>query len=112
MAASDYHDKANDTVLALAMIETARRSRISTTSLSTPESRRGLCRSVGPLDLARLAAGLDKDHEAMIAKRAQRCSMAAAGIGIKAGIHTGSTAYAKRMFDMGFDFVTVMGDAA
>ena len=30
--------------------------------------------------------------------------------GIKAGIHTGSTAYAKRMIDMGFDFVTVLSD--
>ena len=29
---------------------------------------------------------------------------------IKAGIHTGSTGYAKRMIEMGFDFVTVLSD--
>jgi 4-hydroxy-2-oxoheptanedioate aldolase len=32
--------------------------------------------------------------------------------GVKAGIHTGSPAYAKRMIEMGYNFTTIMGDAA
>ncbi len=69
---------------------------------------------VGPSDLSitmGLPAGLDKDHDAMISNL-KKILDGCRRHGVKAGIHTGSPAYAKRMFEMGYNFATVMGDAA
>ena len=108
---SDYQEKANDTVIAFAMIETVEAIAKLDEILSTP----GLdAVYVGPSDLSitmGLPAGLDKDHDAMIANL-KKILDGCRRHGVKAGIHTGSPAYAKRMFEMGYNFATVMGDAA
>jgi 4-hydroxy-2-oxoheptanedioate aldolase len=105
----DYHAKADETVLAFAMIETAAALGALDDILSTP----GLdALYVGPSDLSISlghAPGLDKDEPYMQAA-IEKIIAAARKHRIKAGIHTGSTAYAKRMIARGFDFVTVMGD--
>jgi 4-hydroxy-2-oxoheptanedioate aldolase len=108
---SDYQEKANDTVIAFAMIETVVAIAKLDEILSTP----GLdAVYVGPSDLSitmGLPAGLDKDHDAMIANL-KKILDGCRRHGVSAGIHTGSPAYAKRMFEMGYNFATVMGDAA
>ncbi len=106
---ADYPAKANDTVLALAMIETREALGNLDAILSTPELD-GIY--VGPSDLSvslGLPHGLDRDEEqVMTALRSvlEGCRRHR----VRAGIHTGSTAYAKRMIAMGFDLVTVLGD--
>jgi len=106
----DYHAKADETILAMAMIETTEALGRLDEILATP----GLdAVYVGPSDLSitmGLPPGLDKTDDKMIAaltKILEGCRRH----NIKAGIHTGSTAYAKRMIAMGFSLVTVMGDA-
>ena len=68
---------------------------------------------IGPSDLSvslGLPHGLDRTED--VALGAIRSVLEACRRhGIKAGIHTGATAYAKRMIAMGFDLVTVLSDA-
>ena len=106
----DYHDKANEQVIALAMIETSD----ALANLDEILSVKGLDGVyIGPSDLSlSLGKGPGADHTddyrlgviMNILKAAKRR-------GVKAGIHTASPGYAKRMREAGFDFVTVMGDA-
>jgi len=106
----DYHDKANEQIIALAMIETSE----ALENLDEILSVKGLDGVyIGPSDLSiSLGKGPGADHTddfrlgviMNILKAAKRR-------GIKAGIHTASPGYAKRMRSEGFDFVTVMGDA-
>ncbi|HUN45112.1 MAG TPA: aldolase/citrate lyase family protein [Stellaceae bacterium] len=106
----DYHEKANDTILALAMIETGEALDNLDAILSTP-GLDGIY--VGPSDLSISLGhppGLDKADEFMISALT-RIVAGCKKHGVKAGLHTGSAAYAKRMLGMGFQFVTVMGDA-
>ena len=106
----DYQAKADDTVLAFGMIETREALGNLDAILSTPELDAAY---IGPSDLAislGLPPGLDRTEDAaMAAIRAvlEGCRRHR----IKAAIHTGSTAYAKRMIAMGFDLVTVLSDA-
>ena len=106
----DYHAKANDTVLAIAMIETKEALENLDAVLSTP-GLDGIY--VGPSDLSismGYAPGLDKSDEFMISalsKIVDGCKRHK----VYAGLHTGSSAYAKRMIAMGFQFVTLLGDA-
>src|SRR5258708_6471515 len=68
---------------------------------------------VGPSDLSTSlghAPGLDKPDEFMTSALT-RIIDGCKRHGVQPGLHTGSTAYAKRMLGMGFKFVTVMGDA-
>jgi 4-hydroxy-2-oxoheptanedioate aldolase len=54
--------------------------------------------------------GLDRNEEDVLAAY----ELILAGCrrhGVHPGIHTGSAAYAKRMIEMGFRFVTLLGDA-
>ncbi len=106
----DYHEKANETILAFAMIETVEAVRNLDEILSTP----GLdAVYVGPSDLSitmGLPPGQDKTEPAMLANL-EKVVEACRRHHVKAGVHTGSTAYAKRMIGMGFDFTTVLGDA-
>jgi len=106
----DYHAKADETIIAMAMIETEAALGQLDAILSTP----GLdAIYVGPSDLSLtmgLPPGLDKTDERMISaltKILEGCRRH----GVKPGIHTGSTAYAKRMISMGFAFTTLLGDA-
>ena len=107
----DYQEKANDTIIAFAMIETVEAIDNLDEILSTP----GLdAVYVGPSDLSitmGLPPGLDKTDERMMANL-KKILDGCRGHGVKAGIHTGSPAYAKRMIEMGYNFTTIMGDAA
>ncbi|MBI1774709.1 MAG: 2,4-dihydroxyhept-2-ene-1,7-dioic acid aldolase [Proteobacteria bacterium] len=107
---ADYHDKANDVVVALAMIETKE----ALENLDQILSVKGLDGVyIGPSDLSiSLGKGPGADHTddfrlGVIMTILKACKRH----GIKAGIHTASPAYAKRMRTAGFDLVTVMGDA-
>jgi len=107
---SDYPAKANDTVLALAMIETREALDNLDAIAGTPELD---ALYIGPSDLSvslGLPHGLDRNEEIVLAAL-QRVLDACRRHKIKACIHTGSTSYAKRMLDMGFDLVTVLSDA-
>jgi 4-hydroxy-2-oxoheptanedioate aldolase len=107
---ADYHEKANETILAMAMIETAEALDHLDEILSTP-GLDGIY--VGPSDLSLsfgLPPGLDKSDERMLAaltKIVEGCKRHK----VVPGIHTGSTAYAKKAIAMGFRFVTLLGDA-
>lgn len=107
---ADYSAKANDTVLALAMIETREALDALDPILGTPELDGAY---IGPSDLSvslGLGAGLDRGEEPVL--RAIRAVLEACRRHkVKACIHTGGAAYAKRMIEMGFDLVTVLSDA-
>ncbi len=106
----DYQDKANETVLSIAMIETKE----ALSNLADILSVKGLDGVyVGPSDLSiSLGKGPGIDHTddfrlGAIMTILKGCKQH----GIKAGIHTASTDYARRMRTAGFDLVTIMGDA-
>jgi 4-hydroxy-2-oxoheptanedioate aldolase len=105
----DYHAKADDVVVTMAMIETKQALDNIDAIASTPELD---ALYVGPSDLSLslgYGAGQDREEEFM-AVALRKVLDAAKKHGIKACMHTGGTAYAKRMIAMGFDFVTVMND--
>ncbi|HTV46564.1 MAG TPA: aldolase/citrate lyase family protein [Stellaceae bacterium] len=106
---ADYHAKANDIVVAFGMIETAE----AIANLDQILSVKGLdAVYVGPSDLSishGYPPGGDKPDEWMMAalkKVLDGCKKH----GVQPGIHCGAPAYAKRMIEMGFRFVTVGGD--
>jgi 4-hydroxy-2-oxoheptanedioate aldolase len=106
----DYHAKADDTVLAIAMIETREALDNLDDVLSTP-GLDGIY--VGPSDLSislGFSPGLDKTDEFMISAL-QKIVDGCKRHKVRPGLHTGSSAYAKRMIAMGFQFVTLLGDA-
>jgi 4-hydroxy-2-oxoheptanedioate aldolase len=97
-------------VLAIAMIETKEALANLDAVLSTP-GLDGIY--VGPSDLSismGYAPGLDKSDEFMISAL-QTIVDGCKRHKVYAGLHTGSTAYAKRAVSMGFQFVTLLGDA-
>ncbi len=106
---ADYQQKANDTIIALAMIETRQALGDLDAILATP-GLDGIY--VGPSDLSiSLGYPPGQDHEEEEVLAAIRAILdACRRHRLKAGIHTGSTAYAKRMIALGYDFVTVFGD--
>jgi len=106
---ADYHAKANDIVVAFGMIETAE----AIDNLDQILSVKGLdAVYVGPSDLSISYGhppGGDKPDEWMMTalkKVLDGCKRH----GVKPGIHCGAPAYAKKMIEMGFMFVTVGGD--
>jgi 4-hydroxy-2-oxoheptanedioate aldolase len=106
----DYTSKANDTIVALAMIETREALANLEEIVTTPELD-GVY--VGPSDLSvslGLPHGLDRNED-IVQGALKTVLESCRRHRIKAGIHTGSTSYAKRMIAMGFDFVTVLGDS-
>jgi len=107
---SDYASKANDTVLALAMIETREALAALDEIAATPELD-GLY--IGPSDLSvslGLPHGLDRNED-IVVQAIRSVFEACRRHRIKACMHTGGVAYAKRMFEMGFDLVTVLSDS-
>ena len=106
---ADYHARANETVLAIAMIETAEALEKLDEIMSTP----GLdAIYVGPSDLSISLGhppGQNKTEPYMVEAQ-QKILAAAKRHGLKTGIHTTSTGYSKRMIAMGFDLVTVFSD--
>ena len=107
---ADYHQHANDSVVVLAMIETAEALENAERILSTP-GLDGMY--IGPADLASslgceismtpTAAPVVKAIDELLALARRRK--------VRAGIHTGSAQYAAAMRDKGFDMVTVLSDA-
>ena len=107
---SDYQAKANETIVALAMIETAEALANLDSILSTP----GLdAIFIGPNDLA-ISMGLPNSLDPTESKVIEAITQILAACkrhGVKAGIHTGSAANAKAMIAKGFDFVTILSEA-
>ncbi len=108
-AGADYVAKANDSVIAFAMIETKEAMANLDEILSTP----GLdAIFVGPSDLSvsmGTAPGFDPEFPevmAAIKKVAERCQHH----GVVAGIHTGSVEYALRMQKLGYRFITLLSE--
>ena len=106
---ADYHAKANDIVVAFGMIETQE----ALDNLDEILSVKGLdAVYIGPSDLSislGYAPGGDKPDEWMMTalkKVLDGCKRHK----VQPGIHCGAPAYAKKMIEMGFTFVTVGGD--
>ncbi|HTV89850.1 MAG TPA: aldolase/citrate lyase family protein [Stellaceae bacterium] len=106
---ADYHMKANDIVLAFGMIETQE----ALDNLDEIMSVKGLdAIYVGPSDLSISLGhnpGGDKPDDWMMTAL-KKIVDAATRRGVQPGIHCGAPAYAKKMIEMGFTFVTVGGD--
>lgn len=106
----DYAERANDTVVTIAMIETAAAVDNLEDILSVP----GLdAVYIGPSDLSQsLGAPPRADlTEPRLVAVIERILAAARSHGVVAGIHTMSTEYALRMIEQGFQFVTIQSDA-
>lgn len=108
-AGPDYFKGGDEQVLKFAMIETSEALRRVEEIADTP-GLDGLY--VGPSDLSLAlggSQGFDKDGAAMV--DAYRAVVAACRRrGITAGIHTASPAFASRMAEAGFRFITLVGD--
>lgn len=107
----DYYQKANDTIVAMAMIETTQAVERLDEILTVP-GLDGIY--IGPNDLAitlgRAPSGDPTDP--LVLETIDRILAAARRHGIPAGLHCGSTAMAKRMIARGFQFTTLLGDNA
>lgn len=108
-AGDDYERRANETVLAIAMIETR-------DALENLEAIVGVSELsalyIGPADLS-LALGMEPrfDQEEPVVLRAiERIITTARRAGKRVGVHNGTVAYAERMIALGADFVTVSSD--
>lgn len=109
-AGEDYARHANDTVLTIAMIETAG-ALDELDAILTTEGLDGIY--VGPSDLGAALgcpAVLDPTEPKVIAA-IERTLAAAKRAGRFAGIHTGAPCYARRMQELGFDFVSLASDS-
>lgn len=108
-AGADYAEHADETVLAMAMIETREALQNLDDIMGVP----GLdAVFVGPSDLGQslgLGSGLDRAEPAVL-EAIDAVLAAAERNGVEAGIFTGSVEYASRMLDKGFRFVTVLSD--
>lgn len=108
--ASPYQERANDEILAIAMLET----RQAIENFEAIMSVKGLDGVYfGPSDLAfsyGLRPHLDRVEPEIIAIYEQVLDKARE-IGLFTGIHTGAASYAARMLKMGFNFATVSSDS-
>jgi 4-hydroxy-2-oxoheptanedioate aldolase len=110
-AGADYWKHANETVIAMAMIETKQAVENLDDILSVP----GLdALYIGPNDLA-LTLGCTPSGvptDPIVVGAIKTIVAGAKRHGIYAGIHCGSTAMAKEMIALGFQFVTLLADNA
>ncbi|MCY4007465.1 MAG: aldolase/citrate lyase family protein [Rhodobacteraceae bacterium] len=110
---SDYVEKANDTIVCLAMVETAEAYEKRDEIVSTP-GLDGIY--IGPSDLAlglhdgRMGVGFDR-REKEILDPIKRILESAKRHHVIAGIHCGSAEYAADAIGWGFDLVTLSSDA-
>jgi 4-hydroxy-2-oxoheptanedioate aldolase len=109
-AGPDYPTRANDTVIAMAMIET----REALDNLDAILSVDGLdAIYIGPADLS-LALGcaprFDQD-EPVVVEAIEHILARATERGVVACIHNGTAGYARRMVEKGFRLVTIASDA-
>ncbi len=110
VAGGDYFARADEEVLLLAMIET-REGVENLEAILQVDGLDGVY--IGPSDLAiALGYGPGFDHERpellAVIRRIADCARAHGKI---AGIHTMSPAYARRMWELGFHFVSLMTDS-
>ena len=109
-AGADYAQKANDTIVAFAMIETAQ----ALDNLDTILSVEGLdAIYIGPSDLS-LALGcrpVFDDVDPPVAQAIAHILERAKAHGVKAGVHNGVPDVALKRAAMGFNFVTLGSDA-
>ncbi|MEI9996903.1 MAG: aldolase/citrate lyase family protein [Rhizomicrobium sp.] len=108
-AGFDYGGHADKEILKFAMIET-REALDRVEEIAAVEGLDGLY--VGPSDLSLAlggSQGFDKAEPAMIAAY-ERIVAACRHHGLTAGIHTASPAFARRTAQMGFRFITLVGD--
>jgi 4-hydroxy-2-oxoheptanedioate aldolase len=109
-AGADYALHANDSIVALAMIETSE----ALANLDAILATRGLDGVyVGPADLS-LSLGFPgrlDPTESMVVDAMDTILAACKQRGLRCGVHTGSIAYAERMRARGFDLVTVLSDS-
>ena len=106
---ADYAQKANNTVLALAMIETED----GLANLESILKVKGLdAVYVGPSDLGLALGGEPKldQTDPKIVKQIKYILKTAKKHGVRAGIHCASADYAKKMVKEGFDLVTLSVD--
>ncbi len=106
----DYPERANDTVVTIAMIEMAAAVDNLEDILSVP----GLdAVYIGPSDLSQSLGAPPRTDltEPHLVSVIERILAAARSHGVVAGIHTMSTEYALRMIEQGFQFVTIQSDA-
>ena len=106
---ADYYQKANDSIITLAMIETQEAINNIDQILSVPNLH-GVY--IGPADMS-ISYGLQPKFDVkedpvysnikLIAKKAQEHNKIA-------GIHNGTTKYAKEMIDLGYKFITISSD--
>ena len=106
---SDYFQNANDNILSFAMIET-KEAVSNLNEILSVKNLTGVY--IGPADMSS-SYGLQPKFDIkedpifsnikLIAKKAQEYNKIA-------GIHTGSTAYAKEMIELGFNLVTISSD--
>lgn len=109
-AGADYPQHANDTVVALAMIETAEAVANLDEILDTP-GLDGVY--IGPADLSQSLVGKPGvDHtEPRMVEVIDQILDATRKRGLAAGIHVAGTDYARQCIDKGFQFVTILSDA-
>jgi 4-hydroxy-2-oxoheptanedioate aldolase len=107
-AGSDYLQHANESIVTLAMIETAQALQNVDEIMSTP-GLDGIY--VGPTDLA-ISLGIRPGNlaEPRLDEAINTILAAAHKHGIVPGIHTSATDDSSRMIDRGFKFVTVLSD--
>ena len=107
---ADYPQKANDTIVTFAMIETAQ----ALDNLDAILSVEGLdAIYIGPSDLS-LALGcrpVFDDVDPPVQQAIEHILARAKAHGLRAGIHNGAPEVAKARVAMGFDFVTMGSDA-
>jgi 4-hydroxy-2-oxoheptanedioate aldolase len=108
---ADYFKHANDTIITMAMIETKQAMDNLDEILSVPELD---SLYIGPNDLAislgYAPSGVPTDP--VVIDAIKTIAAGAKRHGVYAGIHCGSTAMAKQMIGLGFQFVTLLADNA
>jgi 4-hydroxy-2-oxoheptanedioate aldolase len=109
---SEYRSHADDQMLCFAMVETAQGVAHIDEIVSVP-GLDGIY--IGPADLTlgltgtRYPPGVDREEPELI-ETIRRLLDRAHQAGIRAGLHTGTPAYATRAVEWGFDLVTVSSD--
>ena len=107
---ADYPKHADDTVLTIAMVETAEALDNLDAIMSVP----GLdAVYIGPADLSNALGCTPKfdQDEKPVVEAIDTIAAAAKRHGIVAGIHNGTPEYARKMIGLGFQFVTIGSDA-
>ena len=109
-AGADYVAHANETIVTVAQIET----REAIDNIDAIAATPGLdALYIGPVDLGLsygLGPGFDRAEPELV-EAIDKVLAAAARHGVVAGIHNATAAYARRMIDQGYRFVTVLSDA-